>query len=138
MRSFKPHNSYKFKLYPFMNFNCTVYLVFLVYFLVLRSRFSFWSFQRSVWSLEEFLKMNWRRLFARQVTQIPNNSLSMLNPFKANVLFQLMHYFRMSSGGEPFPVIMAEVDFIFLWVIIWLAWTLYIGLVQLNAICKFA
>lgn len=50
-----------------------------------------WGRFRSVWGS------------SRQVTQIPNNPLSRLNQFKANVLFQLMHYFRMSSSCEPFP-----------------------------------
>ncbi len=36
-------------------------------------------------------------------TDPPNNPLSMLNLFKAIDLFQLMHCFRMSLGGEPFP-----------------------------------
>jgi hypothetical protein len=58
MRSFKSHNSSKFKLYLFMNFNCTVYLVFISVFLILRSRFSFPLFRRIVRSLEKFLKTN--------------------------------------------------------------------------------
>lgn len=59
MRSFKSHNSYKFNLYPFINFICIVYLVLLVFFfLILRSRFSFPSFRMIVRSLEKLLKMN--------------------------------------------------------------------------------
>ena len=114
---------------------CTVYACFCTVLLIL---FICFSFRRS--GGERFRWGRFRSVCGspRQVTQIPNNPLSMLIPFKAIILFQLCIVFECHRVVNLSQLLLAEDDFIFLWVIIWLAWTLYIGLVQLNAICKFA
>ena len=75
----------------------TFYVLFiwflLVFFFVLRDSLSFPSLRRFVSALEVFKKTNWRPIIARQVTQIPNNPLSMLIPFKAIVSIQILHLF---------------------------------------------
>ena len=76
----------------------TFYVLFiwflLVFFFVLRVSLSFSSLRRFASAPEVFKKINWRPIIARQVTQIPNNPLSMLIPFKAIILFQLCIVFE--------------------------------------------
>ena len=84
-------NFSKIKIYMLKISTCTVYACFCTVLLIL---FICFSFRRS--GGERF---RWGKFWSvcgspRQVTQIPNNPLSMLIPFKAIILFQLCIVFE--------------------------------------------